>query len=247
MKLVSVNMEGMNHILRIVQLITREQPDCICLLEAPENFMTTLTTLGYQSVFAFMQKRSAEGIESNEGVIFASRYPYAHHTNNYYEIGTKETPQEIGGRFVHTTFPYIFASISHPTEGKVFVATTHFIVTADGLADADQTAGLKAILAHLHTEAPHVLCGDFNLPRGVNTLYPLITNEYTDTIPPHYTSSLDRTLHRLGASLNLNAPIFDKYIVDYIFTKPPYHAENVRLQFGVSDHAAVIADIVRTT
>lgn len=32
-------------------------------------------------------------------------------------------------------------------------------------------------------------------------------------------------------------------MVDYIFTQPPYDVKNVKLVFGVSDHAAIIADI----
>lgn len=41
----------------------------------------------------------------------------------------------------------------------------------------------------------------------------------------------------------IDQPIFEEYMVDYIFTQSPYWADNVKLKFGVSDHAAVIAEI----
>ena len=81
------------------------------------------------------------------------------------------------------------------------------------------------------------------MPRGHNKLYEVITQKYTDTIPRHYRSSLDRNLHRLGKKTDLNQPIFDAYMVDYIFTQPPFEASDIHLEFGVSDHAAVIGNI----
>jgi endonuclease/exonuclease/phosphatase family metal-dependent hydrolase len=67
---------------------------------------------------------------------------------------------------------------------------------------------------------------------------------YQDEIPKHYQSSLDRNLHRLG-KVKLDQPIFDKFMVDYIFAKPEYEVTGERLEFGVSDHAAVVAHIVK--
>ncbi len=84
------------------------------------------------------------------------------------------------------------------------------------------------------------------MPRGYNTNYTQFCAHYTDEIPNTYTSSLDRTLHRLGSRSDLNAPIFDIYMVDYIFSQPPYRVTDVSLMFGVSDHAAVQAQISKT-
>jgi len=39
------------------------------------------------------------------------------------------------------------------------------------------------------------------------------------------------------------AHLFTHFMVDYIFIQPPYRAENVEFIFGVSDHAAVVAEV----
>ena len=80
---------------------------------------------------------------------------------------------------------------------------------------------------------PFVLAGDFNAPRG-GEIFSHIAERYTDNIPPHYTTSIDGTLHRAG-------PI--PFMVDGLFTTPSYRAKGVHLEFGVSDHAAVAATI----
>jgi len=125
------------------------------------------------------------------------------------------------------------------------VVTTHLVDTEHGQTDSFQTQLLAKLLTELDQLPPHLLCGDFNMPRGFNSLYPKITNFYTDAIPRHYKSSLDQSLHRLGTA-TLDEPIFEKYMVDYIFTKPPYTLKTVGLRFGVSDHAAVVAELSET-
>ena len=242
-KLVSVNMEGMRHTDRILGLLEREQPECVALQEAPESFAITLTKLGYHTAFAKMQSRKGEVLETDEGIMIASKYPFIHHTEYYHHMATNEVPYLYEGWIMDSSFPYLFATITLPNQKTISIATTHAPVTNDGHSDNNQTTAIMRLLDIIGNEIPHVLCGDFNMPRGVNTLYQNLMAHYTDTIPPEYTSSLDRNLHRSGKSTTLNAPIFDIYMVDYIFTKAPYHADTVRLEFGVSDHAAVIGNI----
>ena len=91
---------------------------------------------------------------------------------------------------------------------------------------------------------PHVFCGDFNIPRGHNVLYETLTTRYTDSVPATYASSLDKNIHRKGDDIS-RAHLFTSFMVDYVFTQKPYQAENVRLEFGISDHAAVVADVLR--
>jgi endonuclease/exonuclease/phosphatase family metal-dependent hydrolase len=229
----------------IIDLIEREQPDCICLQEAPDSFVHNLEQLAYFSEFAFMSNYNQDGDEVQSGVIVASRFKMTTHTVYYAEVGTPEKPARVGGRSLVNKHPYLFASIEIPLEGTFCIATTHMTVTADGHADEAQTAGVTNLITLLANEVPHILCGDFNMPRGYNTNYERFLPHYTDAIPKTYGSSLDRTLHWAGKvdQSTLNAPIFDIYMVDYIFTQAAYEAHNVRLEFGVSDHAAVIADI----
>jgi hypothetical protein len=85
-----------------------------------------------------------------------------------------------------------------------------------------------------------------NMPRGYNANYEHFIKRYIDTIPKQYMSSLDRNLHRLGSDPDLKSPMFESYMVDYIFSQPPYIVEDVLLHFGVSDHAGVTAIIKKS-
>lgn len=243
MKLVSVNMEGEKHLDRIYQLIITESPDCICLQEAPETYTQTLATLGYTSAFAEMGVATQHESTFTIGIIIASKKPFIHRTHYYASVGTVEEPVIIGTRKIAMRYPYLFAELTDPS-GKTFhIATIHMMVTADGASDTYQTLAMQQMLTQLAQEPSHIICGDFNMPRGYNNLYEVITATYKDVIPPEYQSSLDRNLHRYGQKSDLNAPIFDTYMVDYIFSQPPYAVENVQLKFGVSDHAAILANI----
>lgn len=238
-------MEGFRHLDRIIDLINHFQPDCLCLQEAPESFVETLNSLNYQAVFASMQNRTNGTIVGQEGLIIASQLPFSHQTTYYAEVGTKDNPIRIDDRVLAVKFPYILAKIYHPDEGCFNIVTVHTPVTKNGLADENQILAVDNLLVELSQLEPHVLCGDFNMPRGFNHLYNNFIESYTDAIPKNYQSSLDRNLHRLGQRTNLNAPIFDTYMVDYIFTQTNYQADDVELQFGVSDHAAIIANITK--
>ena len=124
------------------------------------------------------------------------------------------------------------------------IATTHLPDTEDGLETEFQIRSINNLLQCLDQENPHLICGDFNIPRGYNSLYNNICNNYQDNIPTNYKSSLDRTLHHMGNKI-IDQPIFDEYMVDYIFTKIPYETKDVRLEFGISDHAGVVASVYK--
>lgn len=245
MKLLTVNMEGVTHLERIKRLIIDERPETICLQEAPETFTSTLHELGYTTCFTPMIIRQQLGQEFLEGVMIASQYDFTAESSYYYRAQPNIVYFDDANKPNTISHPILLATITTPNEGIFTVTTTHVMVTIGGKEDEHQQRGVAALLAQLASKGPHILCGDFNMPRGYNRLYPEVCRHYTDTIPAHYQSSLDRNLHRHANNPNLNQPIFDIFMVDYIFTQPPYVAQNVRLQFGVSDHAAVIANITK--
>lgn len=246
LKLISVNIEGEKHYPLVLSLIKNENPDIICLQECPESFQNNLLALGYKSDFLAMMHEIQNDVEYTEGVIFASKLPFASVHKYYYQpdydlpAQPTPTPHELKHH------GYIFGTLEH--QGNLYhIATTHVMVTPNGLPTEHQTQGVKKLQSLLSTEKTHVLCGDFNIPRGFNSLYDELTKTYIDTIPTDYKSSLDANIHRLGKlKQNLNAPIFDSYMVDYLFAQPEYMVSDVRLQFGVSDHAAVVATITKT-
>ena len=244
MKLISLNIEGEEHPETVFPFLQTEAADVVCLQEAPEEWCEELHALGYHTTFAPMLIRDTQP-EYTEGIILASKE--AHNaTTYYYRRSAEDITVYVKRGDTTIAHPVIIASVLVENEHFV-VAGTHVMVTMDGRADDQQRLGVQKLLSILADQEPHVLCGDFNMPRGVNELYADVTKFYIDAIPPEYPSSLDKNLHRLGQSDALNEPIFESYMVDYIFTQLPYHATDVRLQFGVSDHAAVVGTISKNT
>jgi endonuclease/exonuclease/phosphatase family metal-dependent hydrolase len=245
LKMISVNMEGEKHFPRILNLIANEQPDVICIQECTEEFLAKLQTLGYQTSFCAMRRQIQNDVAYVEGNAIATKLPHVAVIKYYYQPDrtlpiTVPTPNDLKHHNV------IIAQVTDNLGDSYIFATTHGIYTKNGLPDEHQTQGVKKLLSLLAAEKQHILCGDFNIPRGVNELYGELTKAYSDTVPAEYMSSLDRTYHIHGTNPNLTEPIFDSYMVDYIFSKPEYTVTDVRLQFGVSDHAAIIATVGKT-
>jgi hypothetical protein len=241
--LVTLNMEGTAHLPLVTEFLKSIELDCICLQEMPASFLYTLTSLGYYPCFAPMMRDTEVGQGDLIGVCIATRQRVDSRIHYYFGAtdGIKShIPRDNG---VTTSFPFAYTEIPHIDGHTYRIATTHLMVTRDGLATPEQTESAIALIDTLTSYQPHLLCGDFNMPRGFNTNYEQFTAHYTDTIPTKYTSSLDRTLHRSANRPDLNAPIFDIYLVDYIFAQPPYQVQDVQLHFGISDHAAVSAFI----
>jgi exonuclease III len=240
MKIISVNIEDFKHEKTVFEFLTREDADVVCLQEFPHVWCEKLETLGYHTSFAPMCLRSSDP-RSLSGLALASKSPQQTESHYYYKSAAEITiyRSRIQETIAH---PVIIGTVAH-NDTMYTIATTHMIVTLDGKENDQQRAGMEKLLSILEAQPPHIVCGDFNMPRGHNTLYELVTEKYSDTIPTIYRSSLDKSLHRLGDVKNLDQPIFDEYMVDYIFTQPPYSASNVRLEFGISDHAAVVATL----
>lgn len=240
MKLISLNMEGERHVEHILPFLAAEAADVVCLMESPQLFQHHLNVLGYQTSFVPNLIRERRGLTLTEGLTFASRTP--HTTSVEYYHGTPEMVSVYQGKEETVANPVLIGRID-AADGPFTIATTHVMVTKHGLPDEHQRTGIGRLLQLMQTYEPHVLCGDFNMPRGYNELYEEVTQRYHDAVPPEYASSLDRDLHRLGNDPHLTDPIFDAFMVDYVFTQPPYTADDVSLRFGVSDHAAVVAHV----
>ncbi len=93
------------------------------------------------------------------------------------------------------------------------------------------------LLKSLDSMPEFVLCGDTNAPRGNETFSRLAT-KYKDNIPAEYKTSIDQKLHRVKGIM---------FMVDGLFTTSSCIASNVRLQDGVSDHMAVLAEIEKSS
>lgn len=235
-KLISLNVEQRKHHGLVVPFLLNEKPDIICLQEATKDLEKILIKQGYQVTFSPMCQKTDTVGEFTQGILIASLVPQESRIVVYYEFDGVSYL-----RRANHTFSYIYSKLK-VAEETFHIATTHLIDTEDGKEDEVQVKVANELLNCLDKEEPHIICGDFNIPRGFNSLYKEFINRYTDVIPLNYSSSLDKNIHRLG-EVKIDQPIFEKYMVDYIFTKPPYQVSNVTLRFGVSDHAAIIADL----
>ena len=244
LKLISVNVEGPKHYKTVFPLIDNENPDVLCLQEAPFEMRTWLQERGYKTSFAPMVRRTFGDIEHIIGILLATKLPQK--TRLYYYW---QSPEDIPALY-NPDYPaltvsnaYLIATILD--NGIEYnIATTHVMDTSNGAPDSHQEKGVSLLIESLGKEPSHVICGDFNMPRHHNNLYEKFTKLYRDEIPKHYQSSLDRNLHRLG-KVKIDQPIFDKFMVDYIFAKPEYEVTQERLEFGVSDHAAIVAYVAK--
>lgn len=239
--LLSLNVEGSRHKDLVLSFIDKESPDVISLYEAPTSLINQLTQRGYFTTFAPMCTHNPVAPNDTIGILMATKLPHTTTTHYYKSQNNRITPHDKHD--AHSkSYPCVTASIVKDNQTYT-ITSTHLYDTWNGHETKEQTDCVTKLLGHLATLPPHILCGDFNMPRGYNTNYDRFTQIYTDEIPTIYQSSLDQSLHRAGKRTDLNAPIFDIYMVDYVFSMPEYEITNVTLEFGVSDHAAVLAQI----
>lgn len=245
MKLITINIEDEKHLMRVLPFIESERPDVLCLQEVCEKDLTLFEKLGYKGEFIPMNIIPTKNEDAVLGTALLSIFPIdAVCTYCYY--GSENTIVEFDGNNVTSTQKkaLIHADV-HINDDIFTIATTHFTWTPHGpTPNQPQLESMEKFIPYISTMKPHVMCGDFNIPRNLNPLYQELCKHYTDTIPPSYVSSLDRTLHKIGNHPDKQI-LFDAYMVDYVFTQPPYTASDVRLQFGLSDHAGVVATITK--
>jgi len=233
-------MEGINHLGTVTAFLQRENADILTLMEAPESLGEWLKTQGYTTSFAAMTIKSQHNTTFTEGLLLATKLP--HTASSHYYRGTQQTIQNFDRTQKVNTIAH---AVLYGQVGPYHIATTHFTWNPTGeTADTLQKKEMSLLLEITKKLPAHILCGDMNIPRGLNELYDILCEHYSDNIPLRFASSLDRTLHRAGNNPQLTK-LFDSFMVDYIFTQPPYTTKDVRLEFGISDHAAVIAIITQ--
>lgn len=246
MKLISLNIEGNKHLERVLPFLERELPDVLCLQEVPEPEISRFAELGYEVYFLPMIIRPVLGVNAEEGVLYGVRTETTSllEKREYYftrpegGVSLYDATQEALG----VNSACIMADIVFG-EKTYTIGTTHFTWTPHGPNPSNtQRASMGNLLRALSGEKPHLICGDFNIPRGKSPLYEKLTAEYRDEIPETYASSLDPKLHKLGGQKDYEE-LFTSFMVDYIFTKPPYTVSDVHFEFNVSDHAGVIATV----
>ena len=236
LKVISLNIEINRHLDAVVSFLEKEKPDITCIQELCEPDVERIRAVLGVPFYKFAPMTRWNDPHEIIGSCIFSKYPLLSQSVNYYRESANVihdldfTSVEASNR----TKNLALISVEIEKEQMRFrFATTHFTWTPDGEADDYQREDIKKLLSILEPLGDMVLAGDFNAPRG-GEIFSILAARYKDNIPLEYTTSIDGNLHRRG---QLNK------MVDGLFTTSAYRASNVRLEFGVSDHAAIIADI----
>ena len=246
MKLVTLNVEGVAHIPRVMTFIIAERPEVICLQEAGTPYVDLLMAEGYQVTCVPRCIRLHNGEEFTDGLLFASLVPAEVVAHTFYSPRdggvTREVFDQHTERFNNPGQILIGTILQH---GKTYhIGTTHFTWTPNGdVPGVPQQTDMASFLEIVAELPSHIMCGDFNIPRLTNRLYADLLTLYRDEIPSNCATSLDATFHKLK-DIPEQSHKLREYMVDYIFSQPGYSVSNVRQIFGVSDHAATVCEVV---
>jgi len=244
-KFVSINIELDKHLDLVREFLEKEKPDVVCLQEVHEEDLSKFAKeLEMETVFAPMSNIGKETYTEPPffpyGVGILSALPVQKAWVEYYAGGAKEAKTRIfQGNSRQDPHPLVLATVQKGNLSFMF-GTTHFTWTPDGNPDDLQRKDLKNLLNILKNIPDIVLCGDFNAPRG-REVFDILAKLYKDNIPLSYTTSIDANLHRDKENM-CGKPL----MVDGLFTTPEYQCSNVRLQNGVSDHMAIVAEISKS-
>ncbi len=242
-KLISLNIERSKHLDRVLPFLEQEKPDVVCLQEVLERDVERIeTAAGTCHAYAPICWHPADSPEVGAvltGTAFFTRLKTENVRIDYYH-GDESHARTAPPRTIMEDISLISADVTK--DGRLFrLMTTHFTWTPHGQPDEHQRRDVDALIGLLDTAGEFVLAGDFNAPRG-GEIFSKLALRFKDNIPGSYATSLDLTLHRAAKE---HADELKDKMVDGLFTTPEYRAENVRLEFGLSDHAAIVADIFR--
>jgi endonuclease/exonuclease/phosphatase family metal-dependent hydrolase len=250
-KLLTVNVEGDKHLERVKPFIAEENPDIVCLQEAFREDALWLVGTEYQIEFLPMcLKVRRDGSLGHWGIAICTRTPaWKVVRDYYYQPTTTYVPaDDTSADTKRKTYWQGVVGVTVDDGGlDITICSTHFTWTPNGASNENQKTDMPRLLAFTDELDPHVLCGDFNVPREQNDVYPLITEKYTDHVPLHYKTSMFVPLHRVKDD-PIESKRIGQFMVDYILSTPgAYTVSNVEMRGNVSDHYALVAYIERAS
>ena len=244
-KLISLNIERSKHLHRNIPFLQKEQPDVLCLQEVLEADLSKIAEDLLMPYHIWLKdiltnaSTNSNGKAGYSGPAIFSRTPMFETGNEYYHFPEGGIVLEgEADRYSETNAQgIVWMSTDIGGERYVF-ANTHFTWSRNGNTSEKQLLDFENLKKILATLPPHVLCGDFNAPRGRGVWEKFIEFYGLDNVPQSITTTIDPELHRVkGLEL----------VVDGIFAKPPYSVKDVRVVSGLSDHQAIVARIEKNS
>jgi len=237
LKLISVNIEGDNHIERVVNFIRNEQPDVVCFQEAFEKDMEFFAqTFQMYSTYAPSAKVRIDSgnrltPKGNWGIGILSKYPLDDIQKHYYAGSEHLIPDLVTNP--NAVNRVLLSAAIKKNNSTYCIGTTHFTWSHDGETIPLQRDHVQKLLTLVRKYSELILCGDFNAPRG-KEIFSILASQLKDNIPPEITTTIDQHLHKVPGLM---------YVVDGLFSSDVYVVTNVQVVDGISDHMAVIGDI----
>lgn len=232
-RVISVNIQGQNHLDKIAAFLEREDADIVCLMEVYNVDVKALSGTKYPYTQYAPNNVVSEDRESKitMGVAILSKKPMAV-KSIFYSREFNQDKLEMVGEGTHAPVVLMVQL------GELQIGTTHFSWTREGSIDERQRRHVGELVVYLSTQGEFVLCGDFNIPRP-NEMYQILRQKLIDNIPSDIDNSIDPMLHRA----NWEEPGKLKFMVDYVWSTPKYIVKNVRMVSGVSDHLGILYDV----
>jgi hypothetical protein len=238
---VSLNIEKARHFKLLGEFLMERNPHVLCLQEVPRYAMSTIQKIldARQSYFLpiTLHKEAHQAEPVMYGLAMFSNVPvkeagYSYYTKQGEVIPVKRLPENKSYNRA-----LVWMSVIYEGQEYCFV-NVHHTWTPDGEPTEEQLYDTEMLLRKLKDIPEHVLGGDTNAPRGKKT-HDLFCERYTDHIPEVVKSTIDPVLHRAAAKkLAL--------VVDVLFSTPhSYAVSNVEVVSGVSDHCAIVAEVLR--
>jgi len=229
LKLITVNIEGNEHLDLVIPFLKKEKADIICMQEVlGENVEQLEKETGLKAYF-FRTHTNTDQFNLLQGVAILTNLKHSIVAKHYY-LGT----ESIVVSNDPNQFSRVVGVMKVIKDKKEFtIATTHFTWSPKGRANDLQRKSLQDLLKDLKPYPEHILCGDFNAPKG-KEIFISLAKKYKDNIPKSVDSTLDPLLHRVKGL---------KYVVDYVFSTKAYKVTDVKVVEGISDHKAIIAKI----
>ena len=238
MKIISCNIEGDNHLERIIPFFHREHPDVICVQEMFQNDVGYFEhALNMSAVFHPLAIVTQEnGVRMAQkgawGIAILSRTPNLHSAIYPYFQPESQPPElnEDDPNSVHRAI----LSVDVKVQDQIWrVATTHFTWSPAGNIVDEQLRDFKELSSILDSLQPDALCGDFNTPRG-KEIFGTLASRFQDTVPAQVKTTVDQNLHRIpGIQL----------VIDSIFIQKNIRLLSSKVVDSVSDHQAIVAEI----
>lgn len=241
MKLISINIENNLHNELVLDFLKKEKPDVVCFQELLEEdfelYKNKLNFEGVHQIWSYWRSKNyPDLLGKKQGIAIFSKHIID--SGSIFYVGSEENifksfEEYNSNEDFQKNKALVWAGVKNE-DGVVYkFITTQFPVTEKGASTSYQLEVLDLFLEKISKLGEFVLCGDLNAPRG-NETFGRLASKYKDNIPLEYKTSIDQNLHKVKGI---------QFMVDGLFTTPAYKTSNVRLQDGLSDHMAIIAEV----